>query len=289
VRHVPVVTIDFGDGRKLKRTLTGNSAHHALLADGTPVDVLPGLYGPGAFLNWLKRVEQLTGELRQSPPAARADVLTQYHTERESVILERWRRELNEIAPPASSATQQVADPKAAKAPTAEEAGAMASTKGRVELPVLASIAPTSSTPAELESAMSEETWRQLARKYYAYAALDDASVALVAQQNPAAEEAMPVAVTKTVVESPLLRLVRNLQTSIALDTVRNEYLLHRQIHHWFAEEGLPKDVDALNERVYADLFLTPSSDPWLGLAPRDVYTALPENGIVETASTGTQ
>ena len=27
-------------------------------------------------------------------------------------------------------------------------------------------------------------------------------------------------------------------------------------------------DVDTLNEWVYAELFLTPSSDPWLGLAP---------------------
>ena len=32
VRPVPRVTIDFGDGRKLERTLTGNSAHYVLTA-----------------------------------------------------------------------------------------------------------------------------------------------------------------------------------------------------------------------------------------------------------------
>jgi hypothetical protein len=46
----------------------------------------------------------------------------------------------------------------------------------------------------------------------------------------------------------------------------------------------MPVDVDVneLNERVYAQLFLTPSSDPWLGLIPGDVYTALDNNGVVQ-------
>jgi hypothetical protein len=35
-----------------------------------------------------------------------------------------------------------------------------------------------------------------------------------------------------------------------------------------------------LNERVYAQLFLTPGSDPWLGLLSPDVYTALEGGGI---------
>jgi hypothetical protein len=39
--------------------------------------------------------------------------------------------------------------------------------------------------------------------------------------------------------------------------------------------------VDQLNERVYAELFLTPSSDPWLGLVTPDVYTALDNGGVV--------
>jgi hypothetical protein len=43
--------------------------------------------------------------------------------------------------------------------------------------------------------------------------------------------------------------------------------------------------VDRLNERVYAELFLTPSSDPWLGLAPRDAYSALDGDGIKLSAA----
>jgi hypothetical protein len=62
---------------------------------------------------------------------------------------------------------------------------------------------------------------------------------------------------------------------------VRNEYQLHRRIHQWLAEASYRPDVESLNERVYAEVFLTPSSDPWLGLAPGDVYTALPNGGVV--------
>jgi len=38
--------------------------------------------------------------------------------------------------------------------------------------------------------------------------------------------------------------------------------------------------VNKLNEKVYASLFLTPGSDPWLGLFSTDLYTALDNGGI---------
>jgi len=68
------------------------------------------------------------------------------------------------------------------------------------------------------------------------------------------------------------------MERSISEDTVRNEYVLHRQIHEWLATTSAP--VDALNARVYAELFLTPDSDPWLGLLPGDAYAALENDGL---------
>ena len=47
VRPVPKVTIDFGDGRRLVGTVTGNSIHYVLDSHGRLVDGLPGLNGPG--------------------------------------------------------------------------------------------------------------------------------------------------------------------------------------------------------------------------------------------------
>jgi len=85
-------------------------------------------------------------------------------------------------------------------------------------------------------------------------------------------------------VEGPLVRMIRNFEGSIALDTVPNEYLLHRKIHDWFAAGDIAGDVAAVNERVYAELLLTPSSDPWLGLVPAGTYTALENGGVVWSA-----
>jgi hypothetical protein len=56
-RPVPKVTIDFGDGRKLEQTLTGNSIHYVLDSDGRPIDAIPGLYSPQVFLENLKDAE----------------------------------------------------------------------------------------------------------------------------------------------------------------------------------------------------------------------------------------
>jgi hypothetical protein len=36
-----------------------------------------------------------------------------------------------------------------------------------------------------------------------------------------------------------------------------------------------------LNEKVYETLFLTPGSDPWLGLFSPEVYTALDNGGLI--------
>jgi hypothetical protein len=83
--------------------------------------------------------------------------------------------------------------------------------------------------------------------------------------------------------------MLENFASSAANDAVKNEYQLHRQIHEWFVAGSAPGDFDALNERVYAELFLTPSSDPWLGLAPPDAYTGLVGGGLSTTAAESMQ
>ena len=43
-----------------------------------------------------------------------------------------------------------------------------------------------------------------------------------------------------------------------------------QQLAEWIAQAQRPLDLKEFNERVYAQLFLTPSDDPWLGLAPAE-------------------
>lgn len=54
VRPVPKVEIDFGDGKKLTRTLMGNTVIYVCRPDGTVVDALPGIYTPRDFLKEIK-------------------------------------------------------------------------------------------------------------------------------------------------------------------------------------------------------------------------------------------
>jgi hypothetical protein len=133
---------------------------------------------------------------------------------------------------------------------------------------------------------MDDELWNAIAALHRDDVKLDEPSVNLMRSEFPTAQQAGQAAIFKGRAENPILRLVARFEESIALDTVRNEYLLHRRIHEAFAAgEAITTNVDTLNEWVYAELFLTPSSDPWLGLAPPDVYTALENNGQLTTAS----
>jgi len=49
IRPAPRVTIDFGDGRTMTRTLKGSTCMYVVLPDGRVVDALPGVYTPEDF------------------------------------------------------------------------------------------------------------------------------------------------------------------------------------------------------------------------------------------------
>jgi hypothetical protein len=59
VRPVPIITIEFGGGKKLTQTITGNSVHLVLDATGRPVDALPGLMRAEVFVEQLLAAREL--------------------------------------------------------------------------------------------------------------------------------------------------------------------------------------------------------------------------------------
>jgi len=282
VRPVPKITIDFGDGRKIVRTLTGNSIHYALDSRGRTLDGLPGLYGPQAFKEWIERMRAMSVVASHLNDSRYAEFLASYHGTAERRVLAAWQADLARIgARPAVNAPQPKR-PNGPNPPTAARAARVAMTKARVETRLITEVTGRSVFDAEKTAkTMTEEQWRRIAALHAAKAKLDDASRELIRCEQPTAAAASAISITKRLAEDPLLRLVRNLENSVAIDTVRNEYLLHRQIHQWFARRQTPGNLEQLNERVYAQLFLTPSSDPWLGLVEPGVYTALPRGGVV--------
>ena len=212
VRPVPKLTVDYGDGRKLERTITGNSAHYILNSDGAVIDVLPGLYAPDAFLGQVEKSKAFFDANREK---SGADWLAANAA---------WHRES-----------------------------------------LKAAVAPVVVKP------------------------LGGNAKAIIMDKLPA-KRANALSPSKRFTEDPAIALfekkVRNLEESIAEDTARNENNLHRAIHERLADVDQHLAVDALNAWVYAELFETPDSDPWLGLLTEERYTGIKNDGAVTPFST---
>ena len=263
VRPVPKVTIDYGDGRKLERTLTGNSIHYILDSDGRPIDAIPGLYGPTAFQRALTGAEAMFKQIAGKNEQLRDSFLLRYYREQQRKIALDWAVDTTKIGGkvPEGFIIQKGTNGEALSiAP-------LAVTKAVTETSILRAM--TGATDA-LGQVTDEAAWKKIAQLHSDLAILDDRSIALIKRQNP------------TLPDEELGRLLRKFQELIALDTVRNEYLLHSKLYAWLMRDPARKDIKKLNEKVYASLFLTPHSDPWLGLFSTDVYTALDNGGVVK-------
>jgi hypothetical protein len=283
VRPVPRITIDMGDGRRIERTITGNSIHYVLAPDGEVVDALPGLHGARAFLNGLKRAEAASRRTAKLDPSERASFLRDYHTMALSRINQRWANDV--ILAGAGSLNRPGAatngSPVRQPHPAAAAAMPLAFAKSMAERPLLNALSPRREA---LERSMDDELWARIAALHTDDVALDANAISLIRAKTHPAGEAMLLTHSKRAVEDPMLKTIQNLQRSISEDTVRNEYTFHGKIHEWLAAPGTPHEVEALNTRVYAELFLTPESDPWLGLAPQHTFSALDNGGMFETS-----
>jgi len=81
--------------------------------------------------------------------------------------------------------------------------------------------------------------------------------------------------------KNDLKALLDKLQLNVAMDSVRNEYLMHARIYGWLVQDLGRSDLETFNNKIYSELFLTPASDPWLGLFTVDTYMALEDSGVV--------
>lgn len=403
VRPVPVITVDYGDGRKLERTVTGNSIHYIVDADGRLIDAMPGLVGPQTFLSWLIESEQKFATSRKLEEPTKTNELRRYHESALATTINSWydlrgRITGEPVGPPTIAPTTLYAPAADPTVPRAFEAAPIAVGKGFVEVPLVAQIVPgaapvaaevpSSESPGSVPTAVAAAplatsklrvelplvnevvgddpnaalTTAVSKRKLEApliaeltppAPAAPPAALESIPQQvgpptpvrakpaSPFAVDTLRLAVSKSAVEAPFVtslagreemrgqiaaltdaewdrlaelfseesaldessialmhRLysdpeaptaatcptstIASFERSIALDTARNLYLHRRAILEWIVDEGLPTDIVAFNERVYGELFLTPSSDPWIGLVPQDVFTGIEREGLFE-------
>lgn len=263
-RPVPKVTIDFGDGRKLEQTLTGNSIHYILDQDGRPIDAIPGLYSPQAFITSLTNAEGMMRSLDSDDANLRRKVLADYHRDRLAKLEKNWQADLSRLRLPSQPLLSPSATPPVASAMLASR---LTVGKAMAELPTLRRTTAEPIAEVNLSSQfakLSDNDWERLARLYQNRVYLDQGSLNVMERKLSA--------------NASMARVVRSFESAIAQDTVRNEYVFHAQIHNWFANDEFansPNALTALNRRVYDQLFLTPASDPWLGLVNENIYTGI--------------
>jgi len=271
VRPAPRITIDFGDGRKLERTVTGNSIHYVLDADGRVVDALPGLYGPDAFLRALSKAESFSRTLSGKTEEVRRQLLTNYHQAAINAITKDWVEDAKLVG----GKIPGYLLPANSKGRRAVDIAPLAVTKAVTEFSILQSFTRDADS---LKAVTDEGTWSKIAWHHIDDVRLDRQSLNVIKSQMMEYWEKDGSNLSADV---KAMRLVQKLQQNIALDTVRNEYILHAKLHGWLASGMVSDEVKTLNEKVYAELFLTPSSDPWLGLFSDDVYVGLDKGGVV--------
>jgi hypothetical protein len=266
-RAVATITIDFGDGRKLVQTTTGNSAHYVMDADGHVLDVLPGLYAPIAFRRELTHSLALADKVRDASDAEREAAVVAYHRAAAAAATKAWQETVDVRVDPAELAA-------------VVRAQRVTVTKSIIEMPQLRTF--TADLPPTAFPAERIKQWAATARKLYGLArdarpgaVLDEQSIALVVRLHDAAPAALRGGRAGTD------RMLARLEEHILADTALDQLKLRPQISREIVRRGGTADFATLNAWIYATVFHTPASDPWLGLLPRTDFTGLPGDGVV--------
>jgi hypothetical protein len=259
VRPAPHITIDFGDGRQIVRTITGNSIHYVLDSEGNVIDALPGLYGPDEFLSYLMRANEIARSTRTLPAADRLLAIMKYRKESFDRIVQKRKDAI-------ARSGVQPAEPKAGT--IAILAAPMAMSKAIVVDEY--SILRVFDDFAKYEPTLDLDDWTKLAGVFAPVKPLDANSISLIKRQNRG----------NALTAGEFSGMIARLNTFVSIDTTRNEFLFHGKLYEWL--NRTPRgDLESLNARVYDQIFKTPNTDKWLGLYSSDVYTALDGNGVV--------
>ena len=294
-RPVPHVTIDYGDGRRLERTATGNSAHYILDEHGNVLDVLPGLYAPTAFVRELEGSLALAASVRDKSDDERAKLLVDYHWRRVVAAKRDWEGLAG--MPWIPGAAQLLTQSPLAEAQLrtavkvsmelnvvrffAKGLAPEAVSEDQIEMwatagQVLYGIGDlTNATPQQMRFVSRDGLTMRRAQLPAPPPVLDEASRALVVRLH----NAVPSELRAT--GQQLDAMIARLEQTIVADSALNQLRLRPQIGREIVRRGGRTDFDTLNAWVYAEVFRTPKEDAWLGILPRNVFTGLAGDGVV--------
>jgi hypothetical protein len=302
-RAAPRVTIDYGDGRTLVRTVTGNSAHYVLDAEGRPLDILPGLYAPAVFRAELEQALALVDRVRDHTGEKRAELIAQHHRKGQedraafwasvypgepvAVMLEGQQQFLRAQLPTYGKGAVELPMYQTIEQPRdrlPDDADGWA----RLGLRLVPASAPRGFPSARIAE-LARTTTARIERTLVAPRAvasdaianppevLDEASRALIAQLAPSDWTVAPA--PRPANREALAALVGVFERDVLADTAMNELQLRQRVRERFVERAGGESFESLNAWLYADVFGTPASDPWIGMRPTG-FVALPGDGV---------
>jgi hypothetical protein len=234
--------------------------HYVLDSSGRVIDVITGLHDTGDFLSRLR--DGIAIGAQCGVRLADRSCVAARHRE----ALEATQRAWTQLEPGIPTWDALVAlDVPAPAAPSAVVAMPIAIGKMSIEAPMLRLMGIAPRTPAPDPIAW-EDVVARVGRPPF---------------ETVLSEESQSLARLKTgrTDDEALLRATFD---RVTRDTVQNRFTLERRVHAWLADETVPTDFASIDTRVYAELFLTPASDPWLGLRDEATWDVLEVNGSTD-------
>ena len=223
VRPAPRITIDFGDGRKIERTITGNSIHYILDKDGEIIDAIPGLYSPVAFMKYLTQAVEMNKALSGLPNEKHALAMMKYRKAAFDQIIQKRNKTIE---------TSGVKMTETRSGTLAILAAPMAVAKMVVVDEY--SILRVYDDFAKFEPAVNFDDWSKLSKLYSPNLKIDENSVAFIRRQN-----------AKTgLSEDEFKSLFAKLDQFVALDTTRNDFIFHAKLYEWLNSARGSTDLD---------------------------------------------
>ena len=311
-RPVPRVTIDYGDGRRIERTTTGNSAHYVLDEQGNVLDVLPGLYAPTPFRRALEESHAFAARVRGTSDAERAKLLVDYHQQRVMAADRDWQKL---AGTPWIRGARQLLTQAQVESELVAAAQRRAIAKSNIELPDLRYFMKELAVVSQAAGQVGEQTemWAAAGQTLYG---IGDVKIAVAKDdlEGPVRPgtvvRVLPLTVERPQLPSPPrvldeasrelvgrlynavpqeLRatdrqrdaMIARLEQSIVADSALNHLRLRPQISSEIVRRAGRIEFATLNNWIYAEVFRTPKQDAWLGLLPRNVFTGLPGDGVV--------
>jgi len=277
-RPAPAVTLDFGDGRVVKRTITGNSVHYVLDSHGRVVDALPGLYGPAAFEHGLAASLELARRSATLTDEDSAKAIATYHLHAEWALSASWRKLLRAAYPGYESYVDAATLPAPVRfswpsplysSLPASAVNELTVSKADMEAPTLSLFQP------EVQVSGSWGDWSKVAAPV-PNEHVDERSRALIESKHPRDWSSKDAAIIE---ESKLGKRFSAFETRMTEEALRNEYVFHGAVHVRMSKPA-KLDFDSINDFVYSRVFMTPKSDAWLGLVPTEAFTGIEGDGL---------